>query len=174
MKKKIALMVLTATALAGCGRDRSGNYQGTETSIIYGGAPFSQEVTIALTESEGENVYGQWQGASGAGYFTGVMKSDRIENVTLQRNDNTMAQTLIGGSYSAYSWNTGAYPATTGTSTTTPTRGCTGSFVGTLMITDDGIMGALQAPTQTTANLTQQYSTVNSGCSEIRIQAMKK
>ena len=146
--------------LASCGRDKSGTYQGTETTQTQGGAyqygygyqygyqnygnatpvpqANQQETTLTLTLShqDGDNVTGTWVSANGTGNLTGTIDGNQLTNVNLTVTNASMMgyQYQYGYQYGYQNNGTGN---TTGNCMTTTYTGQTLSFK------DDQISGSL-------------------------------
>ncbi len=107
MKKVQLILILGSLAVAGCGKDISGTYKGTETNVGYSGiAP----VTIVLKQSDNA-VSGTWSvdgsssyGGSSSGAMSGTVmgtlndNGDQIGNMTV-----TLMQSQSSGSQYGYS-----------------------------------------------------------------------
>jgi hypothetical protein len=151
MKSKFVFPFLVIALLAsGCGRDRAGDYKGSEivqqsasaVTTQTGGTQqtaqsYAQSYQVVLKINEGSNdaINGTYQSSAGTGTITGTISEDgnQIQNVVLNMPQPSSSST-----------------------------GCGGTFTGSLNINDTTISGSLSlsgvsAPTTTGSTTTTSY-----------------
>ena len=177
--QKQGLQFFAAASLAflavGCGKQRQGQYQGTEivqvnaSALSYlptnSGSPssFRAQVALHIQETNSELVSGSWSSKSANGSFTGYLMSDQITNLVLNRSASSSVSSLTNSAYPvsvAYSTTDGSIAAI-----------CTGEYMGSIKFDGDRMTGTLQ-PTNNNPMYAQYYS--QSGqCTQIDVDAVK-
>jgi hypothetical protein len=154
--KRAAAGLFIAAATIGCGQGRGGQYQGTESvqGTFQMGNSVRSQLVLSIQESSSEAITGSWNTRSATGTFTGILKSNQIQNVILTRGPSNSTNNLSQQNQAYYYFgNNDAFTV------------CPGEYIGNLKIDGQRITGSV------TPN-TNGYNFQNP-CSQIDIDVTK-
>ena len=144
-----ALAGSIAILAVGCGKQRAGQYQGLETVQTSGTYNLSggtsgairTSAVITIQESSSEMISGDWTTRNASGRFTGILRADQIQILSLTRGSTSTQNNLT----------TAGMPLNMGVSAIAPdpmtgsvVAVCPGEYMGTLKLEGDRIVGSIQ------------------------------
>jgi hypothetical protein len=140
----LVMVVGCAAMFAGCGKNRTGTYTGSESINSPGAAAVSaNNVSLNVSSDSNSTLTGSFSDTSGSSSFSGTVSGDgnSLQNVSLAIPAQGAGSTING----------------------VPSSGCGGTYTGTLTLTDTQISGTLTLTSPQAMTQQQPYNGYQNG-----------